>query len=96
MALSMHGWSCVSWLRAAANHALTEESSLTAVSDLLHGMAADLLRSEVANARQRIHRTEVALQRTEEMPAENLALCSRIRNCGRGRRPLSEDRSPQL
>ncbi|MER9476783.1 hypothetical protein [Mesorhizobium sp. M0520] len=50
MALSMHGWSCVSWLRAAANHALTEESSLTAVSDLLlagpdlveQGMAAVL------------------------------------------------------
>ncbi|MER8523562.1 hypothetical protein NKH56_30210 [Mesorhizobium sp. M1076] len=41
-----------------------------------HGMAADLLTSEVANARQRIHRT---LQRTEEMLAENLALCSRIR-----------------
>ncbi|MER8536847.1 hypothetical protein NKH61_29460 [Mesorhizobium sp. M1005] len=50
MALSMHGWSCVSWLRAAANHALIEESSLTAVSDLLlacpdlveRGMAAVL------------------------------------------------------
>ncbi|MES0069375.1 hypothetical protein NKJ73_26755 [Mesorhizobium sp. M0074] len=26
-----------------------------------------------------IHRTELALQRTEEMLAENLALCSRIR-----------------
>ncbi|MER9082435.1 hypothetical protein [Mesorhizobium sp. M0895] len=44
-----------------------------------HGMVADLLTSEVANARQRIHRTELALQRTEEMLAENLALCSRIR-----------------
>ncbi|MER9567392.1 hypothetical protein [Mesorhizobium sp. M0571] len=44
-----------------------------------HGMAADLLTSEVANARQRIHRTELALQRSEEMLAENLALCSRIR-----------------
>ncbi|MER9618724.1 hypothetical protein [Mesorhizobium sp. M0207] len=42
-------------------------------------MAADILTSEVANARQRIHRTELALQRTEEMLAENLALCSRIR-----------------
>ncbi|MER9670250.1 hypothetical protein [Mesorhizobium sp. M0203] len=42
-------------------------------------MAADLLTSEVANARQRIHRTELALERTEEILAENLALCSRIR-----------------
>ncbi|WP_287363441.1 hypothetical protein [Mesorhizobium sp.] len=42
-------------------------------------MAADILTSEVANARQRIHRTELALQRTEEMLAENLALRSRIR-----------------
>ncbi|MER8703517.1 MULTISPECIES: hypothetical protein [unclassified Mesorhizobium] len=44
-----------------------------------HGIAVDILTSEVANARQRIHRTELALQRTEEMLAENLALCSRIR-----------------
>ncbi|ESX65767.1 hypothetical protein X759_28650 [Mesorhizobium sp. LSHC420B00] len=44
-----------------------------------HGIAADILTSEVANARQRIHRTELALQRTEEMLAENLALCSRLR-----------------
>ncbi|MER8680446.1 hypothetical protein [Mesorhizobium sp. M0306] len=42
-------------------------------------MAADILTSEVANARQRIRRTEVALKRTEEMLAENLALSSRIR-----------------
>ncbi|MER9977053.1 hypothetical protein [Mesorhizobium sp. M0085] len=46
-------------------------------------MAADLLTSEVANARQRIHRTELALQRTEEMLAENLALRSRIRTAAR-------------
>lgn len=44
-----------------------------------HGMAADILTSEVANARQRIRRTELALQRTEEMLAENLALRDRIR-----------------
>ncbi|MER8680510.1 hypothetical protein [Mesorhizobium sp. M1405] len=44
-----------------------------------HGIAADVLRSEVANARQRIHQTERALQRSEEMVAENFALCSRIR-----------------
>ncbi|MER8880157.1 hypothetical protein [Mesorhizobium sp. M0323] len=44
-----------------------------------HGIAADILTSEVANARRRIHRTELALQRTEEMLAENLALRSRIR-----------------
>jgi hypothetical protein len=44
-----------------------------------HGIAADILTSEVANARQRIHRTELALQRTEEMLAENLALRSRMR-----------------
>ncbi|ESX78736.1 hypothetical protein X759_15250 [Mesorhizobium sp. LSHC420B00] len=43
-----------------------------------HGMAADILTSEVANARQRIHRTELAHQRTEEMLAENLAMCRRI------------------
>lgn len=30
-----------------------------------HGTVADILTSEVANARQRIHRTELALQRTE-------------------------------
>ncbi|RWI28247.1 MAG: hypothetical protein E5X43_06745 [Mesorhizobium sp.] len=42
-------------------------------------MAADILTSEVANARQRIRRTELALQRTEEMLAENLALRDRIR-----------------
>lgn len=44
-----------------------------------HGMAADILTSEVATARQRIRRTELALKRTEEMLAENLALSSRIR-----------------
>jgi hypothetical protein len=44
-----------------------------------HGTVADILTSEVANARQRIHRTELALQRTEEMLAENLALRDRIR-----------------
>ncbi|WP_245445643.1 hypothetical protein [Mesorhizobium kowhaii] len=43
------------------------------------GMAADILTSEVANARERIHRTELALQRTEEMLAENIALRGRIR-----------------
>jgi hypothetical protein len=43
------------------------------------GTVADILTSEVANARQRIHRTELALQRTEEMLAENLALRNRIR-----------------
>ncbi|MFB9982445.1 hypothetical protein ACFFNA_22745 [Mesorhizobium kowhaii] len=42
-------------------------------------MAADILTSEVANARERIHRTELALQRTEEMLAENIALRGRIR-----------------
>ncbi|TIT20918.1 MAG: hypothetical protein E5W81_04275 [Mesorhizobium sp.] len=42
-------------------------------------MAADILTSEVATARQRIRRTELALKRTEEMLAENLALSSRIR-----------------
>jgi hypothetical protein len=44
-----------------------------------HGMAADILTSEVANARERIHRTELALERTEEVLAENLALRDRIR-----------------
>ncbi|MER8831714.1 hypothetical protein [Mesorhizobium sp. M0909] len=44
-----------------------------------HGIAADILTSEVAIAGQRIHRTELALQRTEEMLAKNLALRSRIR-----------------
>jgi ElaB/YqjD/DUF883 family membrane-anchored ribosome-binding protein len=44
-----------------------------------HGMAADILTSEVANARQRIKRSEIALERTEKMLAENLALRRRIR-----------------
>ena len=44
-----------------------------------HGMAADILTSEVANARQRIKRSEIALERTERMLAENLALRRRIR-----------------
>jgi hypothetical protein len=44
-----------------------------------HGMATDILTSEVANARQRIDRTEVALKLTEKMLAENLALRTRIR-----------------
>ena len=39
-----------------------------------HGMAADILTSEVANARQRIKRSEIALECTERMLAENLAL----------------------
>jgi hypothetical protein len=43
-----------------------------------HGMAADILTSEVANARQRIKRSEIALERTERMLAENLALRRRI------------------
>ncbi|RWP58011.1 hypothetical protein [Mesorhizobium sp.] len=42
-------------------------------------MAAEILTSEVANARQRIRQTELALQRTEEMLAENVALRNRIR-----------------
>ncbi|GLS36577.1 hypothetical protein GCM10010869_21670 [Mesorhizobium tianshanense] len=33
----------------------------------------------MANARERINRTELALERTEEMVAENIALCSRLR-----------------
>ncbi|TIR27191.1 MAG: hypothetical protein E5X07_28280 [Mesorhizobium sp.] len=35
--------------------------------------------SAMANARERINRTEFALERSEEMLAENIALCSRIR-----------------
>lgn len=35
--------------------------------------------SAMANARERIKRTELALERSEEMLAENIALCSRIR-----------------
>ncbi|TIP74850.1 MAG: hypothetical protein E5X53_12480 [Mesorhizobium sp.] len=38
----------------------------------LHGRA-------MADARERITQTELALERTEEMLAENIALCSRIR-----------------
>lgn len=33
----------------------------------------------MADARERIKRTELALERTEEMLAENIALCSSIR-----------------
>lgn len=33
----------------------------------------------MADARERINQTELALERTEEMLAENIALCSRIR-----------------
>ncbi|PTE06784.1 hypothetical protein C9427_30330 [Mesorhizobium helmanticense] len=33
----------------------------------------------MADARERIKRTELALERAEEMLAENMALCSRIR-----------------
>lgn len=33
----------------------------------------------MADARERINRTELALRRTEEMLAQNIALCSRIR-----------------
>ena len=44
-----------------------------------HGMAADILTSEVASAKQRINRAEIALKRTEEMLAENIALRSRMR-----------------
>ncbi|WP_244441160.1 hypothetical protein [Mesorhizobium sp. STM 4661] len=33
----------------------------------------------MADARERIKRTELALERTEKMLAENIALCSRIR-----------------
>ncbi|WP_167480780.1 hypothetical protein [Mesorhizobium waimense] len=40
---------------------------------------ADILASELANARERINRTELAIERTEEMLAENLALRGRIR-----------------
>ncbi|RWC38325.1 hypothetical protein [Mesorhizobium sp.] len=35
--------------------------------------------SAMANARERINRTELALARSEEMLAENIALCSRLR-----------------
>jgi hypothetical protein len=43
------------------------------------GLAADILTLEVANARERINRAEFALERSEEMLAENLALRSRMR-----------------
>jgi hypothetical protein len=33
----------------------------------------------MANARERINRTELAIERAEEMLAGNMALCSRIR-----------------
>ncbi|MFD1983063.1 hypothetical protein ACFSOZ_10300 [Mesorhizobium newzealandense] len=44
-----------------------------------HGMAADILTSEVANARQRILRAEIALERTEQMLAENIGLRGKMR-----------------
>lgn len=43
------------------------------------GIASDILTLELANARQRIKRAELALERTEEMVAENIERCSRIR-----------------
>ncbi|MER9868526.1 hypothetical protein NKJ35_15245 [Mesorhizobium sp. M0136] len=61
-----------------------------------HGIAADILTSEVAIARQRIHRTELALQRTEEMLAENLELRSRIRTAVEAAERLGKGRSSQL
>ncbi|PBB20561.1 hypothetical protein CK219_05335 [Mesorhizobium sp. WSM4313] len=40
---------------------------------------ADILNSELADARERIHQTELALQRTEAMLAENIALSRKVR-----------------
>ncbi|OWK20739.1 hypothetical protein AJ88_26195 [Mesorhizobium amorphae CCBAU 01583] len=37
----------------------------------------------MANARERINRTELAIERTEEVVAENIALASRIRTARR-------------
>lgn len=37
----------------------------------------------MANARERFNRTELAIERTEEMVAENIALASRIRTARR-------------
>ncbi|MER9298761.1 hypothetical protein NKI38_20035 [Mesorhizobium sp. M0621] len=44
-----------------------------------HATTADILTSEVASAKQRINRTEIALKRTEEMLAANIALRRRMR-----------------
>ncbi|RUW62138.1 hypothetical protein EOA16_10360 [Mesorhizobium sp. M7A.F.Ca.US.008.03.1.1] len=41
--------------------------------------AADILTLELANARERMKRTELAIERTEQMLAENIALRRRIR-----------------
>ncbi|WP_032925456.1 hypothetical protein [Mesorhizobium loti] len=65
------------------------------------GLAADILTLEVANARERIDRAEFALERSQEMLAENLALRSRMRRLVEatdslvkiGRRSNREDRS---
>ncbi|TRD00376.1 hypothetical protein FJV76_04900 [Mesorhizobium sp. WSM4303] len=46
-------------------------------------MAADLQTMRLADALQRIKQTELALVRSEEMVAENLAMCSRIRSARR-------------
>ncbi|MGX9177388.1 hypothetical protein [Mesorhizobium sp. BHbdii] len=54
--------------------------------------------SAMANATERINRTEHALERSEEMLAENIALCSRLRAQRRlieAAHRLVEDRSPQ-
>jgi hypothetical protein len=55
-----------------------------------HGIAADILTLELANARQRINRTELALERTEEMLAENIVLCSRMRRLVEARERLTK------
>jgi hypothetical protein len=44
------------------------------------GMAADTSALELANARERIGRAELALKRTEEMLAENILLRRRVRS----------------
>jgi hypothetical protein len=46
-------------------------------------MAADFLTMQLADAQRRIKQTEFALVRSEEMVAENLALCGRIRSARR-------------
>jgi hypothetical protein len=40
---------------------------------------ADVLTRELADARRRIHQTEIAIKRTEQMLAENIARSHRIR-----------------
>lgn len=60
-----------------------------------HGMAADILTSEVANARQRIKRSEIALERTERMLAENLALRRRIQTAVEAVDRLAKINPPQ-